>query len=280
MSDFFLSHVEDDRELAFAVAAALEAVGLSTWYYERDSLPGRTYLEQVANALKSAHAVLVLISRAALQSPQVRNEVTTAYELNKPFLPVLLNISHDVFQNNQIFRQAIGAATSISVSEETMREALPRIVAGAECLLRGEKEHNGQMVRSSSSPTLPNRRFVRKLIVVCVSGGALVFGLIFLTGNFIDSRSPLDRMEQFRERAEDCLSTVEWPDGLQPILGAWEREALNLDDAVLRSNVLTEIRSMKEKAKILAKPAIQQSLQKVADQVANARAHTSNTRKQ
>jgi hypothetical protein len=280
MSDVFISHVEADQKLAYAVALALEAAGLSTWYYERDSLPGRTYLEQVANALKDADAVLVVISHTALQSPQVRNEVTTAYEQNKPFLPVLLNISHDVFNTHQIFRQAIGAATSIAVSEETMHEALPRIVAGAECLLREGKEHGGHMVRASSSAMLTVRRSPRKWIVVSVTGAAIIFGLIFLKGNFIGPRSSLDRMEQFREQAEDSLSTVEWPDGLQPILDAWEREALELEDAPLRSNILIEIRSMKEKARILAKPAIQESLQKVADQVANARARPSETRKQ
>ncbi len=36
----FISHVEEDSSIALRIASALEAKGYSTWYYERDSVPG------------------------------------------------------------------------------------------------------------------------------------------------------------------------------------------------------------------------------------------------
>jgi hypothetical protein len=277
MSDVFISHVEEDRELAVEIASALEAAGFSTWYYERDSLPGPTYLDQVADALKLTRTVLVLFSKAALQSPHIRNEVTSAYEFDKRFLPVLVNLLHEEFQNNQLLKQAIGAATTISISEESLSDNLPRIVAGAKSLLESYRkvESNTKIIHNHNSVALIKKHIYLRRIAGYTTGTLLIIGLLFLCGQFFKPSRPLDRMESFRQKAEDTLSTVEWPDNLQPILRSWEREALILNDGVLRSNVLSEIRLIREKSQILAKPAIEQSLQRIGDEVAKARERAS-----
>jgi len=38
MPTIFISHVEEDRDIAFELAAGLEAGGYSTWLYERDGI--------------------------------------------------------------------------------------------------------------------------------------------------------------------------------------------------------------------------------------------------
>ena len=43
MPQLFISHVEEDETVAVNVAHALEAIGYTTWYYERDSEPGTPY---------------------------------------------------------------------------------------------------------------------------------------------------------------------------------------------------------------------------------------------
>src|ERR1035438_7580184 len=181
MSDFFISHVEEDRELAVEIANTLEAAGFSTWYYERDSLPGPTYLDQVADALKLTRTVLVLFSKAALQSPHIRNEVTSAYELDKPFLPVLVNLFHEEFQNNQLLKQAIGAATTISISEESLSNNLPRIVAGAKSLLESCRkiEGNTQIIHNHDSLAFVKKHIFLKRIAAYTAGTLLIIGLLF-----------------------------------------------------------------------------------------------------
>ena len=65
MSQVFISHVQEDSSVAIELAGALEANGYSTWYYERDSVPGPAYLAQMGEAidqvdqryLKSSHVV-------------------------------------------------------------------------------------------------------------------------------------------------------------------------------------------------------------------------------
>jgi hypothetical protein len=57
MSLIFLSHTEKAFQLTEKLAKALEEEGNSTWYYERDTLPGTSYLLQITSAIDSCDAV-------------------------------------------------------------------------------------------------------------------------------------------------------------------------------------------------------------------------------
>ena len=52
----FISHVAEDSSIAIQAAEALEAKGYSTWYYERDSVPGPAYLAQMGEAIDQCQA--------------------------------------------------------------------------------------------------------------------------------------------------------------------------------------------------------------------------------
>src|SRR5688572_2206874 len=118
MKQIFISYVEEDGEVARAIAAGLEKAGYPTWYYERDSLAGANYLWQTGEAIEQARALLLLISPASIGSRQVTSEVVRAYECGKLFLPVLHGLSHAEFQKQQpVWRQAVGAAASVRIPE-------------------------------------------------------------------------------------------------------------------------------------------------------------------
>jgi len=51
MSDVFISHVEEDAEIALEIALGLEEAGYTTWCYEVDSIPGPSYLIQTGQAV-------------------------------------------------------------------------------------------------------------------------------------------------------------------------------------------------------------------------------------
>jgi hypothetical protein len=83
MSDVFVSHVEEDKDLALEIARGLEAAGYTTWCYERDSYPGPDYVDQMFRAIEESRAVVVVISPDALSSAQVEDEVKWAREYRK-----------------------------------------------------------------------------------------------------------------------------------------------------------------------------------------------------
>lgn len=131
MSDIFISHVEENSELAIDIAEGLEASGYSAWYYERDALPGPSYLLQTSREVERSQAVVLIISPDSLGSHQVTKEVIRAHESGKPFIPVLKSITHVEFANRQPeWREAVGSATSISVPREGASVILPRILQG------------------------------------------------------------------------------------------------------------------------------------------------------
>jgi hypothetical protein len=135
VADVFISHVEEDAADALEIADALEAAGYSTWCYERDSIPGPSYLVQTGDAVEQSHAVVVLISRHALGSHQVTLEVVRGHEAEKPFIPVLIGITHVEFANRQPeWREAIGAATSVAVPREGVGAVTGRITEGLHAL--------------------------------------------------------------------------------------------------------------------------------------------------
>ncbi len=104
----FISHVSEDSAIAMQVANALEAKGFSTWYYERDSIPGPAYLAQMGDAIELCQAVVLIISPQSVGSNQVTTEVVRAHEANKAFIPLLYGISHEDFQSGApVWRQAL-----------------------------------------------------------------------------------------------------------------------------------------------------------------------------
>lgn len=135
MRDVFISHVEEDSADALQIAGALEAAGYSTWCYEIDSIPGPSYLLQTGSAVEQSRALVVLISRHSLGSRQVTVEVVRGHETEKPFIPVLIGITHVEFTARQPeWREAMGAATSIMVPREGVAPIVPRIIQGLQAL--------------------------------------------------------------------------------------------------------------------------------------------------
>ena len=131
----FISYVEEDSDVALQIASALEAKGYGTWYYERDSVPGPAYLAQMGEAIEQAQAVVLIISPRSVGSNQVTTEVVRAHEANKAFIPLLNGISHGEFQTRApVWRQALGASTSVEVREENIAEVAGRIIEGLEAL--------------------------------------------------------------------------------------------------------------------------------------------------
>jgi len=141
-SDYiFICYIENDAETAVEIAKGLEEAGYATWYYQRDSLPGPSYLLQTSQAIVKSQAVVLLISIAAMSSSQVTKEIVRAHEAGKPFIPVMRGITHADFQRRQPeWREAIGAAASISIPVEGTAAVLPRIIAGLKELGLNKKQ--------------------------------------------------------------------------------------------------------------------------------------------
>lgn len=74
----FISHAQEDEYLAGNMAFALRKEGLQVWLANQEILPGDNWGERVAEGLRNADAMVVVLTEKALASSQVRREIEFA----------------------------------------------------------------------------------------------------------------------------------------------------------------------------------------------------------
>jgi hypothetical protein len=168
MNHIFISHVEEDADIALEIALKLEKAGYTTWFYELDSLPGPSYLLQTGAAIEQSLAVILVISPNSLGSQQVTREVVRAHESSKYVIPLLRDISHVEFQNRQPeWREALGSATSTLIPQEGISGIFDRIVNG----LKAKDIH------PTSKPDVSRLERIRRMLIETPSSGVMKEGI-------------------------------------------------------------------------------------------------------
>ena len=89
--DVFISHSHQDKPAADAACAALEARGIRCWIAPRDIDPGKDWAESIVDAIRGAQIMLLVFSRHANESTQVKREVERAASSGKVLLPLRID---------------------------------------------------------------------------------------------------------------------------------------------------------------------------------------------
>jgi adenylate cyclase len=89
MATIFLSYCREDVSAAEAIASALEREGYSVWW-DRHIKGGRQFAREIEAALESAVKVVVLWSKASVNSAWVRDEAAIARDTNR-LVPVSID---------------------------------------------------------------------------------------------------------------------------------------------------------------------------------------------
>ena len=88
--DLFLSYSRRDSDAMHEVQEALREAGLSVWTDEGLEPGTQSWKDAIAEAVKQASAMVILLSPSSSQSTWVKNEVGFAQTLNKRIFPVLI----------------------------------------------------------------------------------------------------------------------------------------------------------------------------------------------
>jgi Flp pilus assembly protein TadD len=110
--DVFICHAHQDRTVANAVCATLEAHGVRCWIAPRDILPGSDWGEAIIDALKEAKAMVLVFSSGSNESDQVKREVERAVHQGIAVVPfriedVLPNKTLEYFISTQHWLDAL-----------------------------------------------------------------------------------------------------------------------------------------------------------------------------
>ena len=86
----FLSYAREDSASALRIAADLKRAGTMVWLDQIDIRPGQQWDLEVENALATCAEMIVILSRAAVVSKNVMDEIGYALEENKRVIPLMI----------------------------------------------------------------------------------------------------------------------------------------------------------------------------------------------
>jgi serine/threonine protein kinase len=133
---FYLAHVAEESLLARQLGRAVEAKHYSCWYYGRNAIPGVSFFNQAQAAIERSQAVILLVSRAALQSIDFHREIEHAHKIARPLLPLLIDISREEFEHlAPSWCRIVASSPKIEYRRNaSLDELVERIEASAEAL--------------------------------------------------------------------------------------------------------------------------------------------------
>jgi hypothetical protein len=85
--DVFISYSSKDKAIADAICATMENSGVRCWIAPRDILPGADWGESIIHAIAASRVFVLVLSRAANASPQIKREVERAVNHGLPVIP-------------------------------------------------------------------------------------------------------------------------------------------------------------------------------------------------
>ena len=85
--DVFVSHSVKDKAVADAIVARLEAESVTCWIAPRDVVPGADWGESIIDAIESSRIMILIFSRSADASSQIKREVERAVNKGVYIIP-------------------------------------------------------------------------------------------------------------------------------------------------------------------------------------------------
>jgi tetratricopeptide (TPR) repeat protein len=107
----FVSYATGDRKDALAVCKAIESRGARCWISARDVAPGDNYQEAIVQSIRNARAVVLVFSKAANNSDEIKKELSLASRYKVPVIALRIEDvdPNDAFAYELSTRQWIDA---------------------------------------------------------------------------------------------------------------------------------------------------------------------------
>lgn len=184
--DVFISYCSEDKPIADAVCATLEASGTRCWIAPRDILPGVDWGEAIIDAIQESKAMLLVFSSKANASQQIKREVERAVNRGIPLIPVRL----DDAAPSKSLEYFISTPHWLDALTPPLESHLQRVAQAVKALLQrlagnvgGEPAEPASRGGSSSSDREAPRQHSNAPVQFCIHCGARrVAGNRFCTG--------------------------------------------------------------------------------------------------
>ena len=111
----FVSYATADRKRALGVCSAIEKRGVPCWIATRDVAPGDHYQEAIVGAIRNARVLVLVFSKAANNSDEIKKELSLASRFRVPVIALrIADVEpNDAFAYELSTRQWIDAFAGI-----------------------------------------------------------------------------------------------------------------------------------------------------------------------
>jgi hypothetical protein len=129
MARAFVSYASEDRELVKELVSEVEREGHHLWHFERDSPAGLVYLAEIAKAIEACDFLILLASKASLDSRQVTKELEQAHQRAKQILPIFYKVtSEEVRDAQDTWATVLGATAYVRLTDDGLKSVVREIV--------------------------------------------------------------------------------------------------------------------------------------------------------
>ena len=90
LRQIFISYATSDRHEALKVCEAIERRGALCWIACRDVQPGENYQEAIVGAIRRSRALVLVFSKAANNSDEIKKELSLVSRFNVPLMALRL----------------------------------------------------------------------------------------------------------------------------------------------------------------------------------------------
>jgi len=142
--DVFVSYPHQDKAIADAACAKLEADGIRCWVSPRDVPPGAEWAGAIVEAIDNCRVMILIFSEDANRSKQVHREVQRAFDGEKPVVPFRI----ENIMPEKSLAYYMGSVHWLDALTPPLEQHLEKLAASVQALVRLPiSERNGHEER-------------------------------------------------------------------------------------------------------------------------------------
>jgi hypothetical protein len=165
--DVFISYPHQDKAMADATCATLEAEGIRCWIAPRDISPSADWATSIVDAIDNCRVMILIFSGHTNRSKQIGREVQQAFEKDKPVIPFRIeNVAPE-----KSLRYYMGPVHWLDALTPPVEDHLHRLASTVQALLTATQPDDGTRedrpvaaeTREASKPASPHVEETRRL---------------------------------------------------------------------------------------------------------------------